>query len=68
MTSRYNTEKAEAEIEASTRLREVIHTLQQTANDLEAQRIAAEDAFRRTIHEFKNAKNELEWQKSNVTK
>lgn len=54
-------------MKSSTRLREAIHhTLQQTANDLEAQRIATEYAYRRRIHEFERAKNELEWQKKNV--
>ncbi|XP_067679176.1 tektin-2-like [Haliotis asinina] len=65
--SRYNKERAEAEMKASTRLREAIHhTLQQTANDLEAQRIATEYAFRKRIHEFERAKDELEWQKKNT--
>lgn len=55
-------------MQASTRLREAIHhTLQQTENDLEAQRIATEYAFRRRIHEFERAKDELEWQKKNVS-
>lgn len=66
--SRYNKERAEAEMQASTRLREAIHhTLQQTENDLEAQRISTEYAFRRRIHEFQRAKDELEWQKKNVS-
>ncbi|KAL5021859.1 hypothetical protein ScPMuIL_001014 [Solemya velum] len=65
--SRYNKERAEAEMKASTRLREAIHhTLQQTENDLEAQRIATEYAFRKRIHEFERAKDELEWQKKNT--
>lgn len=65
--SRYNKERAEAEMKSSTRLREAIHhTLQQTANDLEAQKIATEYAYRRRIHEFERAKDELEWQKKNV--
>ncbi|XP_071117343.1 tektin-2-like [Haliotis cracherodii] len=65
--SRYNKERAEAEMKASNRLREAIHhTLQQTANDLEAQRIASEYAFRKRIHEFERAKDELEWQKKNT--
>ena len=66
--SRYNKERAEAEMGASTRLREAIHhTLHKTENDLEAQRIASEYAFRRRIHEFERAKDELEWQKKNVS-
>lgn len=66
--SRYNKERAEAEMKASTCLREAIHhTLQQCDNDLEAQRIATEYAYRKRIHEFERAKGELEWQKKNVS-
>jgi len=65
--SRYNKERAEAEMKSSNRLREQIHhTLQQTANDLEAQKQATEYAFRKRIHEFERAKDELEWQKKNT--
>ncbi|VDI10752.1 tektin-2-like [Mytilus galloprovincialis] len=65
--SRYNKDRAEAEMKSSTRLREAIHhTLQQTANDLEAQKIATEYAYRRRIHEFERAKDELDWQKKNT--
>ncbi|XP_050400773.1 tektin-2 [Patella vulgata] len=65
--SRYNKERADAEMLASNRLREAIHhTLQQTDNDLEAQKIATEFAFRKRIHEFERAKDELEWQKKNT--
>ncbi|PVD23265.1 hypothetical protein C0Q70_16529 [Pomacea canaliculata] len=62
--SRYNKERADAEMLASTRLREAIHhTLHQTTNDLEAQKTATEYAYRKRIHEFQRAKDELEWQK-----
>lgn len=55
-------------MKASTCLREAIHhTLQQCDNDLEAQRIATEYAYRKRIHEFERAKGELEWQKKNVS-
>merc|ERR1711936_12386 len=65
--SRYNKERAEAEMKSSNRLREQIHhTLQQTANDLDAQKQATEYAFRKRIHEFERAKDELEWQKKNT--
>lgn len=65
--SRYNKERADAEMLASTRLREAIHhTLHQTTNDLEAQKTATEYAFRKRIHEFQRAKDELEWQKKLV--
>lgn len=66
--SRYNKDRADAEMQASNRLREAIHhTLHQTANDLEAQKVATEYAFRKRIHEFERAKDELEWQKKNVS-
>ncbi|XP_041359465.1 tektin-2-like [Gigantopelta aegis] len=65
--SRYNKDRADAEMKASNNLREAIHhTLQQTDNDLEAQRIATEYALRKRIHEFERAKDELEWQKKNT--
>jgi len=65
--SRYNKERAEAEMRSSSRLREAIHhTLQQTDNDLDAQKQATEYAFRKRIHEFERAKDELEWQKKNT--
>ena len=55
-------------MKSSNRLREQIHhTLQQTANDQEAQKQATEYAFRKRIHEFERAKDELEWQKKNVS-
>lgn len=66
--SRYNKERAEAEMRSSTRLREAIHhTLQECDNDLEAQKLASEYAFRKRIHETERAKKELEWQKANVS-
>ena len=52
---------------SSTRLREAIHhTLQECDNDLEAQKLGTEYAFRKRIHEMERAKKELEWQKANV--
>lgn len=66
--SRYNKERAEAEMRSSTRLREAIHhTIQECDNDLEAQKLATEYAFRKRIHETERAKKELEWQKANVS-
>lgn len=65
--SRYNKERADAEMLAANRLREAIHhTLQQTANDLQAQKIATEYGYRKRIREFERAKDELEWQKKNT--
>lgn len=66
--SNYNKLRAEAEMKASRHLREAIFaTLQQTANDLEAQRKASEYAFRKRTHESEQAKSELEWQQKNVS-
>lgn len=65
--SNYNKLRAEAEMKASKHLREAIFaTLQQTANDLEAQRRATEYSFRKRIQEKNQAKSELEWQQKNV--
>lgn len=62
--SRYNKERAEAEMDASRRLREAIHhTLHQTANDLESQKTASEYAYRKRMHEMARAIDELNWQK-----
>ena len=50
--SNYNTQRANSEMRASTALREAINnTIEQTANDLEAQRLRTEYAFRKRIHE-----------------
>lgn len=65
--SNYNTQRANSEIRASTALREMINnTIEQTANDLEAQRLRTEYAFRKRIHEVQMAKDELEWQQRNT--
>ena len=66
--SNYNKLRAEAEMKASRHLREAIFaTLQQTANDLEAQRQASEYAYRKRLHEMEQVKSELEWQQKNVS-
>ena len=65
--SRYNKDRAEAEMGASQRLREAIHhTLQQTDNDLDAQHTATDYAYRKRMHETKRAIDELNWQKQQV--
>lgn len=65
--SRYNKQRADAEMRSSQRLREAIHsTINQTDNDLEAQRQATEFALRKRIHEMERAKDEDEWQKQNT--
>nr|WLD15744.1 tektin 2 [Platynereis dumerilii] len=62
--SRYNKDRAEAEMQASKNLREAIHqTLQQTDNDLAAQKNATDYAIRKRMHEMKQAIDELKWQK-----
>lgn len=54
-------------MEASRRLREAIHhTLQQTANDLDAQNEKTNYALCKRIRDFKKAIDELQWQKQNV--
>jgi len=65
--SQYNKDRAEAEMQASVTLREAIDaTLAQTKNELEAQRVATEFAYRKRIHEFEQAEKELMWQEKNV--
>jgi tektin-2 len=62
--SRYNKERADAEMDSARRLREAIHhALQQTANDLQSQKLASDYAIRKRIHEFERALDELNWQK-----
>ena len=62
--SRYNKERAEAEMDNSRRLREATHhTLQQTDNDLRSQNTATDYALRKRTHEFERAIDELGWQK-----
>ena len=65
--SRYNKDRAEAQMAASRALREASHhTLQQTDNDLQAQDTATNYAFRKRMHEMKRALNELKNQKEQV--
>jgi len=65
--SNYNTQRAISEIRSSTGLREAINNMiEQTSNDLEAQRLRTEYAFRKRIHEIQMAKEEVEWQQRNT--
>uniref|UniRef100_A0A8C5LTR0 Tektin n=1 Tax=Leptobrachium leishanense TaxID=445787 RepID=A0A8C5LTR0_9ANUR len=65
--SHYNKERADAEIRASTQLREAITmTIAKTNNEVEAQRVAVEFAFRKRIREFEKAHSELKWQEKNT--
>jgi tektin-2 len=67
--SKYNKDRADAEMNASKRLRENIQqTMAQSSSDLEAQKNATEFAMRRRIHETQQAREELEWQKKRVKK
>ncbi|XP_067867393.1 tektin-2 [Heterodontus francisci] len=67
MFSRYNKDRAEAEMKASTNLREAISaTIKYTDNEVEAQRVATDFAFRKRIHEFEQALSELRWQEKNI--
>lgn len=62
--SRYNKDRAEAQMAASRALREASHhTLQQTDNDLQSQDTATNYALRKRMHEMKRALNELKNQK-----
>ncbi|XP_042300905.1 tektin-2-like [Sceloporus undulatus] len=65
--SQYNRDRAEAEMKASSELREAVAlTISQTDNELEAQRVATEFAFRKHIHQLEKALDELRWQQKNT--
>ncbi|NXW90487.1 TEKT2 protein, partial [Alopecoenas beccarii] len=65
--SQGNKENAEAEMKASTKLREeTMLTIAQTNNALEAQRVATEFAFRKRIRDLERAYDELKWQEQNT--
>ncbi|XP_062818364.1 tektin-2 [Anolis carolinensis] len=65
--SQYNKERGEAEVKASYELREAIAlTIAQTDNELEAQRVATEFAFRKRVHELERALDELRWGEKNT--
>ncbi|XP_074419471.1 tektin-2 isoform X1 [Larus michahellis] len=65
--SQCNKEHAEAEMKASTELREAaLLTIAQTNNELEAQRVATEFALRKRIRDLDRAYDELKWQEQNT--
>ncbi|XP_010151595.1 PREDICTED: tektin-2 [Eurypyga helias] len=65
--SQCNKEHAEAEVRASTELREAaVLAIAQTNNELEAQRVATEFALRKRIRELERAYDELKWQEQNT--
>lgn len=66
--SAHNASNAEAEIENSMRLRELMsQTVRQTNSDLEAQWTATHYAFRKRKHELEQTKQELQWQQKSVS-
>ncbi|KAM5323010.1 tektin-2 isoform 1-T2 [Glossophaga mutica] len=65
--SRFNKNRAEAEMKEATELREAIAlTIAETNNELEAQRVATEFAFRKRLREMEKAYSELKWQEKNT--
>ncbi|KAM9035227.1 tektin-2 [Sarcophilus harrisii] len=65
--SQYNKEQAEAERKASADLREATAlTIAETNNELEAQRVATEFAFRKRMREIEKALNGLKWQEKST--
>ncbi|XP_008830346.1 tektin-2 [Nannospalax galili] len=65
--SRFNKNHAEAEMKAAVELREaIVLTIAQTNNELEAQRVATEFAFRKRLREMESVYSELRWQEKNT--
>ncbi|XP_045404228.1 tektin-2 isoform X1 [Lemur catta] len=65
--SQFNKAQAEAEMKAAMELREVIAlTIAKTNNELEAQRVATEFAFRKRLREMEKLYSELKWQEKNT--
>nr|KAF6445338.1 tektin 2 [Molossus molossus] len=65
--SQFNKNRAEAEMKEATELREAIAlTIAETNNELEAQRVATEFAFRKRLREMEKVYSELKWQEKNT--
>ncbi|XP_016075344.1 PREDICTED: tektin-2 [Miniopterus natalensis] len=65
--SRFSKNQAEAEMKEATELREAIAlTIAETNNELEAQRVATEFAFRKRLRELEKVYSELKWQEKNT--
>lgn len=65
--SRFNKDRADAEMKAAIELREAIAlTIAQTNNELEAQRVTTEFAFRKRLREMEGVYSELKWQEKNT--
>ncbi|XP_023410295.2 tektin-2 isoform X1 [Loxodonta africana] len=66
--SQFSKNRAEAEMKAAIELRETIAlTIAETNNELEAQRVATEFAFRKRLREREKVYSELRWQEKNVS-
>ncbi|OWK04916.1 TEKT2 [Cervus elaphus hippelaphus] len=66
--SRFNKDRGEAEMKRAIELREAIAlTIAETNNELEAQRVATEFAFRKRLREMEKLYSELKWQEKNVS-
>lgn len=65
--SRFNKDHGEAEMKRAIELREAIAlTIAETNNELEAQRVATEFAFRKRLREMEKLYSELKWQEKNT--
>ncbi|XP_029086591.1 tektin-2 [Monodon monoceros] len=65
--SQFNKNRAEAEMKGAIELREAIAlTIAKTNNELEAQRVATEFAFRKRLWEMEKVYRELKWQEKNT--
>lgn len=65
--TRFNKNRAEAEMKASIELREAIAlAIAQTNNELDAQRVATEFTFRKRLREMESFYSELKWQEKNT--
>ncbi|XP_029802490.1 tektin-2 [Suricata suricatta] len=65
--SQFNKDRAEAEMKGAVELREAIAlTIAETNNELEAQRVATEFAFRKRLREMERVYSELRWQEKNT--
>ncbi|KAM6239969.1 tektin-2 isoform 2-T3 [Porphyrio hochstetteri] len=66
-SNQHNKEHAEAEMKSAAELREAtLLTIAQTNNELEAQRVATEFAFRKRIRDLERAYDELRWQEQST--
>uniref|UniRef100_A0A8C4LVK8 Tektin n=1 Tax=Equus asinus asinus TaxID=83772 RepID=A0A8C4LVK8_EQUAS len=65
--SQFNKNRAEAEMKGAIELREaIVLTIAETNNQLEAQRVATEFAFRKRLREMEKVYSELKWQEKNT--